>query len=288
MPTFEHVARDLSDPRQGFALGPSTSPEVLCELQRINDKIDGTSEVTVHRTLGDSTRETARSVDLALKQLLSPVIDQVLPDHLPVLGTLVSKAPQRSSLVEFHHDWTFTDERIHRAVMIWIPLIDVDSRNGALQVIQGSHAWTNGIRPSTTRKGPTMDHQVELAALASTIDMRAGSLLIYDPALIHGSGPNEGADPRPAAVVAAVPRRATLLHFHETDAALEGFQVDESFFTTKPFESRPDGFPPVEPWTASVRPEDIAAGIGRTRAAAGQPSEPMVSLRRFPAFRRRR
>ena len=40
-----------------------------------------------------------------------------------------------------------------------------------------------------------------------------------------------------------------------------GVTVDDEFFTTNPYGCRPEGYPPVEPWTGAVTVDDFRAAL---------------------------
>src|SRR6185436_576497 len=101
--------------------------------------------------------------------------------------------------------WTYTDERRARPVFFWCPLVDAGPENGGLAVVPGSHRWLTGIRPSRSVEA-TEAVRDEIAALAVDLTLRAGQAVAFDPALLHGSGPNPTDEPRPAFTVAVVPR----------------------------------------------------------------------------------
>lgn len=203
----------------------------------------------------------ARSIDLRLREICGGPLAQLLPGHEPFVSGFTSKGRRSGGPVMFHQDWTYTDERVSRPVFLWCPLVDTGPGNGGLEVVPGSHRWSSGIRPSRTVP-PTEAVAVRLRALSRAVELRAGEALVFDPAVLHGSGPNTGDEPRPAFTIAVVPAGSQLLHFHLSDeGALTGYRVQESFFTTNPYGSCPDLEPTVQPWTGVVTVEELERGI---------------------------
>lgn len=210
-----------------------------------------------HATSAHGTRATARAVDGFLKAALRPVLRRLLPGHEPFLAAFISKGARVGGTVDFHQDWTYTDERRGRAILFWIPLVEATEANGSLRVVPGSHRWTTGLRPSGAAH-PTAPFQAELGRRSVTVDLEAGAACVYDPALVHGSSANPTPDVRPAAAIALAPAAEPLVHFNVDDHGLAGWRIDESHFTTRPFGSRPDGCPRVEPWERPVQIDDLA------------------------------
>lgn len=243
----------------GFAVvRPEPGPDVaaLTQLFELCERPAGESFVSsVH-----GTPEQARRIDLELKRLLSPSFEELLGDVEPFTTSLFVKPPHHGSPVQFHQDLTYTDERVERALLVWIPLHDVGYANGALSVVPGSHRWTTGIRGYG---GPSPLHnlQQQVASLAEIVPLRRGEALLYDPALIHGSGPNTHGSERIAAIAAFAPRGAGLVHFAAGEGkALRGARVSESFFTSSHFGETPDG-DELRPWADPVTEADVRPHI---------------------------
>jgi hypothetical protein len=72
--------------------------------------------------------------------------------------------------------------------------------------------------------------------------------VLYDAALLHGSPPNAGTDVRVAAAIALAPAGAQLVHLHAAeDGLVEGFLIDERYYTMQPYAARPEGYERFEP-----------------------------------------
>ena len=207
-----------------------------------------------------------------------------------------SRSWQRSSLraaghgepVEYHQDWSYTDERSERALLVWIPLVDVGWSNGALSFVSGSHRWTRGVRGDDLAS-PATPFQSELDGLAELLPLDAGQGVVYDPAVIHGSSRNVTPNPRPVAAVGFAPRGARLIHFHRAGAEpLRGVEVDESYFTAQPFRSPPPDGRRVDAWAPPVEAADLAVHLAARRASARVDSPPDWAGRVLRSRRRAR
>lgn len=175
---------------------------------------------------------------------VGPAVDAFLDDHRVVsTGTLVKWAGPNSQMPA-HQDWTMVDEERHRSLSLWVPLCDVDPRNGALAVLPGSHQVLSGMRPNPGRPPSLPDPVagVEPGDLCS-IDLRAGQCLIFDHGVLHGSPPSQVSAPRTALVLAATPAAATLQHLwrRAEDDKIEQFEVvDPEFYRHCTPEFRPN------------------------------------------------
>lgn len=273
---------DDARPRARITSGPQSFDERGFGIVRILDRqdLDALRDVVAgvglpaehgfHVSILQHSGAVARELDLELRRVLDGALARCFPDHRILFCAVTSKgaagpgAP--ASHVLFHHDVTVVDERSGRPCYLWIPLVDVDETNGALAVVPGSHRWVAGIRAAREfgDRVVTEPFQDRLAPLAETVAMWAGDALAFDPALLHGSGPNRTDQVRPAVTAVLVPRAAVPIHFHEArDRSLVGSVVDDEFFTTHPLGAPVVGRPPVLPWAPSVTEEDYAAALAR-------------------------
>lgn len=125
-------------------------------------------------------------------------------------GKLNMKSAAYGAPVEWHQDWAFYPHTNQDVLAVGILLDDMDSDNGPLLMLPGSH------------KGPVYDHHsqgafcgaidVALAGLdvsgAREVHGRAGSISIHHVRLVHGSALN----------VSERPRRLLLYEYAAADA----------------------------------------------------------------------
>ena len=104
-----------------------------------------------HATSANNTREVARAVDQLLKAELGPLLEEVLPDHEPFLAAFISKGARHGVTVDYHQDWTYTDEREHRCTLFWIPLVHRWLPGTARSAPLASVVSTSGIQNSVQR-----------------------------------------------------------------------------------------------------------------------------------------
>lgn len=252
----------------GYATLPLLDPRQLVELRRLFDSVDLDSSQGFAATCNDCERAEARRVDVALKEWAAESLADVLPGHEPFLASFVTRAAGAPTPMDYHQDLTYVDERTHRTLMVWIPLVDVDEHRGALKVVPGSHRWADGIRPGGHEPLPTADLQDWFDPQGRVVPVPAGTAVIFDNALVHSSTPNDDGDLRPAVAIAFRPRAAELLHFHRDGDRVDGFSIGEDFFTTRPFRSRPLGDPTTAPWTDVVTAADFLAHDATATATA--------------------
>lgn len=203
--------------------------------------------------------------------VVGPQLRQDFPDHRVFMVAATVKGPV-GGVVKYHQDWTYTDERRHRPLFLWCPLVDVDDASGVLQMVPGSHLDSERtVRASVGLHGRhvTEPFQAELAACAIGRPMRAGEAIAFDPATIHGSGPNSTGQVRPAITIALVPHGAALVHFHSGPDGLSGHHVDDDFFTRHDYATRPVGPATITPWAPCISEADIGVIVQLLTTAGG-------------------
>lgn len=247
------VAAMVAD--QGFAVVDVLDAAAVAALRAVVDTAELADDHGFYASPAMSHGSVATSLARRLWDVIGPHMAVLLSGHRGFMAGITSKGRRSDTPVPMHQDWTYTDERVAPVVFMWFPLVDVDETNGALRVIPGSHRWTRHLRPSRETEA-SADFEDALVALSTTVSLSAGQALAFDPASFHGSGPNFGDELRPAVTTAFVPTGTQLLHFHQgPDGVVEGFAVDDAFFTENPYRTRPTGYPSVTPHLPALTAE---------------------------------
>lgn len=249
---------------RGFAVVPLADPGLVAELRAACAAHAPEAERPFFASSNDLDPEAAAVADAALRALLAGPLAAALPGLVPFLASSLVKGAGGDGRIDLHQDLTYTDERRHRTVLAWVPLVDVDERRGALRVVPGSHRWSQGtIRPGGERQLATEHLQDRFDPLAELVPVPAGTAVVYDTGLVHGSPPNQGPGPRPAVGVLLAPAGAPLVHVHqEADGALAAYAVDADFYARQSLWRRPVGYDRIPAWGRAIGPADLAAHLG--------------------------
>jgi len=184
----------------------------------------------------NSDRRDARQREQEfLNAVVFPLLAPHLIDRLPYTATYMIKEP-RGSVVWAHQDWSYCDETRFDSVMCWIPFQDVDSTNGALGFIHGSHRYFDYVRgfPVPVAETPIVQHRLRLIPYIQTVDLKAGEGVIFNNRTVHGSMPNYSELPRGAISLSLRPRDEPLWTYF--------IKPDGRANTLLKYESRPDFF----------------------------------------------
>jgi len=165
-------------------------------------------------------KDYRRRVHERVLAVLGPRIDELLDDYRVCLCSFNVKRPvDERGVVEWHQDWTFVDESRSQSVGVWCPLIDVDTRNGCLRVVPGSHRLNDHPRAFASNFAYSDLSDCFDREFAQPVQMRAGQALFYCQKLFHSSPPNRTSVPRVAAGALAIPAGAPLLFVTQRRAA---------------------------------------------------------------------
>jgi ectoine hydroxylase-related dioxygenase (phytanoyl-CoA dioxygenase family) len=123
--------------------------------------------------------------DLALHPLLLGVVDKVLGPHYQLSAPVgLYLAPGETSQFLHCDDHVYPLPAPHPQVVfnsMW-PLCDYTTDNGTTRLVPASHRWPAGRRPEEDE--------------AISVEMPAGSALLYNGTLWHGAGANDHDQPR--------------------------------------------------------------------------------------------
>lgn len=176
-----------------------------------------------------------RSNQIIREQLhpcLSDIFDQDQVDIYPVSHLI--KPFGRKGHFSCHQDSSIVYEPENSAYNIWVPLKNVNRLNGRLWVLPGSHIFPYYDRPFGTHPFKTDKIQKELWEKMIPVDVKAGEILIFNRAVLHGSYQNYLPWPRIVLESVMVNKNAQLIQVHEDRNTPEGklllFEVDVAHF----------------------------------------------------------
>lgn len=144
-------------------------------------------------------------------RIVDPMLDLVGRDRISLwTAKLNLKSPREGSGFGWHQDspyWIHDCKHVDLLPNVMLAIDDAAQRNGCFRVIRGSH--TRGCLPGTqdgTQLGgfftdpASFDESQEVPIIVP-----AGSLIFFNPHLVHGSMPNRSADARRALILTYQP-----------------------------------------------------------------------------------
>jgi hypothetical protein len=144
-----------------------------------------------------------------IEHLVPAVAAHVTPEAAVGPSVFQCKPPGPEGRLSAHQDAFLVDERRDFGLHAWVALTDITLRDGPLFVLPGSHryaTWTRISAPGDQLGG--LHDAIERHA--RTLEVRAGQVVWFDHATIHGSLENQGDDLRVAVSAFVVPSRRQL------------------------------------------------------------------------------
>ncbi len=186
--------------RDGLVVAPAVEISLLDALTSVFAGFAGSYASGFRSTLQIPDPTHRVDVHAALMPLLAPVSSRLLVAYRPLACGFVCKAPGAGAL-GWHQDIRVTRPGSRPALALWVPLVDVGAHNGGLAVRPRSHVF-DGWRAVGDALAPDAD---ALGCASMVLELSAGRPVIFHGALMHCSGRNEAATPRPAATALLVP-----------------------------------------------------------------------------------
>lgn len=205
--------------KNGFKVTKLLTQNSILKLQSIYEVLNKSSNEGFFTSLNFEKKEDRLWANNEIIKTLEPHLKYVLPNYKPFLGSFTIKKKGESSNLSLHLDWSVTDEKMHKAVVVWIPLCDTDENNGALGVLRGSHKFGYTLRGSLINflycrgEGPNILTKIAQKYDAVKLHLQTGNAVIYDLSLAHFSNSNLSIRERVAINLIMVPEAAETYHF---------------------------------------------------------------------------
>lgn len=256
--------------RDGYVIAPLAPLDVLARALEVFHEFDSGITEGYYASIHSADNGYKAKVDAALSEILWPYLDALLLDHRSLIAAFMVKPPSGPTVVPLHQDWNTKDESDGAGITCWIPLTPITDIEGRMRVLPGSHRYMHNLRGSPGFPAPYQQISDRIRdELTVTLDVQVGEVLIMDGRVLHTTDQNESGRIRVCAYVNALPTEARSLHYYRgPDGVVEGFWVDEAFYTNFHIGDRPPGDPFVTIYdheTEDITMEELEARIRSAR-----------------------
>lgn len=193
---FKDPARQQELNEQGYTVVPFLTPEeVATSLAMYQgfypEGVKGFYATTFARDIPHRFE-----VDEKLRAMVHRGIEQHCENYKVFCSSFIVKAPGPKSELKLHQDMTLVDENNYTGINIWVPLVDLNDQNGAIEVLPRSH------RLFPTYRGAALPDiydglEREVHSYLQPLYLKAGEAVIFDQSIIHYSPPNFTDEDRP-------------------------------------------------------------------------------------------
>jgi ectoine hydroxylase-related dioxygenase (phytanoyl-CoA dioxygenase family) len=183
--------------RQGFVLVPdAVGPDWVATARAHVERLMAEHPDLRPEHLGHELAKTDPVwLSLVADRRLLDLAECFIGPNIALFAThYICKPPGDGQAVLWHQDGSYWPLEPMEVVTLWVALDDVDTDNGCLRVIPGSHRHALGeLRPRTdipnVLSSELADMAVDERAAVDCI-LPAGGVEIHHPHIIHGSNPN--------------------------------------------------------------------------------------------------
>ena len=217
--------------KKGYVVLPFFTESEVALLQSKYDLLDHDLNLPFESTSFLEDVETKKECDLFVSSIFEPKINTVFEHYKPLGTSFLTKRVGAFSSMPIHQDWTVVDESAYASITCWVPLVDTTIQNGAFQVIDGSHLFSDALR------GPSLPVAFEgqdLSGFLKTIPLKKGEAILFNHALIHASHSNQSEQDRVAVTFGLTHEEASLLMYYQKDNLVEQWQMPDHMFLEYP------------------------------------------------------
>jgi ectoine hydroxylase-related dioxygenase (phytanoyl-CoA dioxygenase family) len=220
--------------QEGYVLIENiVSQNVIEHLQKIYlNNYESKEGMYVTHTTSDYQKNF--KISTTIFEILSDVISNIFFDEKKNIAHFAIKKANSENTFDLHQDWSIVDEKKYPIAHMWIPLQNTNKDNGTLTLIPRSHILTRKYRSGSC--GINFLPRNILYEKALSIDVRKGDILIYHPALFHGSPSNQTATDRVSVIAAITHKNAPLIYYHKSGDKIIIYELNEKDLFSRLYE----------------------------------------------------
>ncbi len=222
--------RQLSE--EGFVVVSFLDQAEVERLKKVYCEAHSEEQVPFYATAHHQDPEFRKKMSVAISTVLKPHVERLFVNCDLLGASFIVKAPKAESSLQPHQDWNIVDETEFRSFNVWIPLVDLNERNGAIEVLSKSHNWLRGYRHSSINCAYKDVHHFIWENMRP-LYMKAGEALIYDHSLLHASKANHSTESRIAVASGVKPNEAQMYFYWNNHGMLEQYESNTEFFMTE-------------------------------------------------------
>jgi len=186
---FRDDAHQEQFERDGYLPLPFYNAEEIRELNDLYHRLHPKDEIGFFPSTFSKDKNYRQIADSEIRRICERPIAQYCRDIKVMCGCFIVKSPGPDSGMCVHQDMSLVDESRFTGINIWVPLVDLTIRNGALFIIPGSHRFFPTYRGSSIQEffSPVMDEMIDYL---QPVIIQAGTAVFFDQSIIHFSPPN--------------------------------------------------------------------------------------------------
>ncbi|WP_298317074.1 phytanoyl-CoA dioxygenase family protein [uncultured Aquimarina sp.] len=243
---FKDPKLQLEFEDKGYVVIDFLNLEEVTQLKEIYKELNGQPI-----QMGFSTSNMSMDADYrkmvsnTITSVFSRAVNEYFDRFKLFFGIFTSKQPnQERSICSIHQDPTYVDESKYQGITVWVPLIDTNETNGALEVMDKSYLLNEYPR-STLPRFPYNDlASLLLKKYFKRLDIKAGQAYIGNSKVFHWSPSNMSNEERVAALAWMAEEESQMRCYYQDfknpGKTMEVFELEADHYIENPLFSRPD------------------------------------------------
>ncbi len=200
---------------KGYVVTDLLSAEDIAVLENFYYNETPAELQNAYTTFATNNIDYKKKTDEFIKKVIHSKSNHLFSgNYEPFWGNYMLKSPGKESNMPLHADWQYVDEPENISFNIWIPLVDTDMNNGALQVIPSSHKAVSFPRGVNLPRYYEAEETILKKKFGKILTLKKGQAIIYDHRLLHYSMPNLSTTKRIAVTLIYVPSETPINYYH--------------------------------------------------------------------------
>lgn len=225
---------------EGYVVIPFLSADSVQRLSNEFKKAHKHGTTAFYATAHHPDTELRTRMSEAILTEFDPAVENTFKECRLLGGSFIVKTNDGNDDLQPHQDWNIVDEDSYRSFNIWVPLVDLNETNGAIEVLPKSHDWQRGYRHASIPCAYQEVHDLVWKAM-KPLYMKAGEALIYDHSLLHASKANQTGLPRIAVASGIIPEEAEMFFYWNNNGVVEQYESSPEFFMSENIFAKPVG-----------------------------------------------
>lgn len=186
---FRDDAMQAEFEQNGYVIVPFYTQEEVQQLLKLYEDLHPKDEQGFYPSTFSQDKTYRETADTEITKVGARTMNEILCDFKVINGSYIVKFPGDDSGLSAHQDMTLVDETKYTGINIWCPLVDLTTENGALFILKGSHRLFPTYRGAAI---PTIYDEVAeiVPEYMEPVYLKAGTAVIFDQSIVHGSPPN--------------------------------------------------------------------------------------------------
>lgn len=227
---FKDDATQVQFERDGYITIPFLNSEEVNHLKSVYSEVFSKAPDDFHSTSFFEDEALKQTISAKVEALYTQKVDALFAPIQKLGSSFLTKSPGERGELPIHADWTVVDESKYCSVTIWVPLIDTNEDNGAIQVLPGSHKFSDALRAPTLQSA-FLEQKEIIAPEMKMLKLKAGEAFIFTHAVWHSSLPNYTNMERVAVTYGLIPEGASLCLYHRSEnGKLEKWDMPVTMF----------------------------------------------------------